>query len=101
MDEFSVTVSALQKDSKGKEVLEILDQLQVTVVDHQVWSAGELYTVCAVLYTTLHYSTLLYIPLIHCSTQPRSTQLKTFKRVVPASASALTLINSTPSQQHM
>lgn len=36
MDEFSVTVSALQKDSKGKEVLEILDQLQVTVEDLQV-----------------------------------------------------------------
>ena len=36
MDEFSVAVSALQKDSKGKEVLETLDQLQVTVEDHQV-----------------------------------------------------------------
>ena len=82
MDEFSVTVSALQKDSKGKEVLEILDQLQVTVLDHQVWFAREPYTVCAalystLLYSTLLYSTLLYIPLIHCSTQLRSTQLST------------------------
>lgn len=38
MDKFSITVSALQKDSKGKEVLETLDQLQVTVEDHQVCS---------------------------------------------------------------
>jgi hypothetical protein len=49
MDEFSVTVSALQKDSKGKEVLEILDQLQVTVEDHQVWSGRVPYTVCAAI----------------------------------------------------
>ena len=49
MDKFSVTVSALQKDSKGKEVLEILDQLQVTVEDHEVWSLREPYTVYAAI----------------------------------------------------
>ena len=36
MDEFSVTVSAVGRDKKDKEVLELLEDLPIAVEDQQV-----------------------------------------------------------------
>ena len=55
MDEFSIAVSVLQKDSKGKEVLEFLDQLLVTIEDHQVIHC----VCCTISDSILLFSTVL------------------------------------------